>query len=386
MSDQKDAPVTEPTVAPVTDPVAEKLKKFGATDDVVVNIKTLGVESVDDLIRLEDKELVAAGFNIIQARKLLEGVAPAPQSEHILDNTALDVLLPGVQDDESWLKSLKTGGVLKVDTSTITAAVRAALAKRVSLYDVPAKLVTAMEAFSEESEEQVNPLFYSLRKQVTRRDYAAVFEAVEGLDGTFVTEKRKTQLLGRLEQNLWPALISFNQQLVPWHDAFILATRDLGSVLGRIMPGAVLGAGITQPVPDTAVLQDAADTVKDAINKVFAGTGVQIAAALAYEATEIKKILADPRLPAFTGAVNREQMLKKLNVAVPASYPRLETNLTKYVLAVAGLEDQASGQEEYGYLNALRLLGDQIDWSQLGGGLVGGGISTLGRTSRRSEL
>ena len=130
--------------------------------------------------------------------------------------------------------------------------------------------------------------------------------------------------------------------------------------------------------PDTASLRDAADAVKDAINKAFAGTGVQISAALAYEAQEIKKSLEDPRLPALVGVANREQLLKKLGVAVPATYPRLETNVTKYVLGVLGLEDQAAGNEELSYLGALFMLGSQIDWSQLNGT---GSLSRLGGRS-----
>ena len=62
-------------------------------------------------------------------------------------------------------------------------------------------------------------------------------------------------------------------------------------------------------------LSSKSDAVKDAINKAFAGTGVQISAALAYEAQEIKKSLEDPRLPALVGVANREQLLKKLGVA-----------------------------------------------------------------------
>ena len=104
----------------------------------------------------------------------------------------------------------------------------------------------------------------------------------------------------------------------------------MGGNAGALPPGLM-------QAPDTAVLRDAADAVKDSVNKVFAGTGVQIASALAYEAAEIKKSLEDPRLPAMIGVAYREQMLKKLGVAVPATYPRLETNLTKYILGVMSL-------------------------------------------------
>lgn len=351
------------------DEVTSKLREFGATDEVIEQVRRLGVESAADLAELTEHDLIDAGMPVVKARKLLAGVIPSPvvDSAAMLNTASFDSVLPAVQDDESWLKALKTGGVLKVDQSTVVAAVRAALAKRVGLYDVPSKLSTAMETFADESEEQVDPTFFALRKQMTRRNYAEIFAAIDGLDGTFVTEKRKAELLGRLDRLLWPAIAGFNTQLKGWQESWMQGAANPAMLMMALMGG---GAGALPPgvmqAPDTAVLRDAADAVKDAVNKVFSGTGVQIAAALAYEATEVKKSLEDPRLPALIGVANREQMLKKLGVGVPATYPRLETNLTRYVLAVMNLEDQSAGQEELGYLSALFMLGNQIDWSQLG--------------------
>ena len=382
MSDIKDTQA--PEAAPVVDEIATKLQEFGASDDVITKVKDLGVESVGDLANLTETDLVGAGLPVVKARKLLAAVKPAPSSVDtaVMNSAAFDGLLPSVQDDESWLKALKTGGVLKVDQSTIIAAVRAALAKRVGLYDVPAKLVEAMERFAEESDEQVDPTYFALRDMLTRRSYGDIFSAVPGLSGSYVTEARKKQLLTRLDQYLWPNLAGFNAQLKGWQESWMQGAANPAMMMMALVGG---GAGALPPgvmqAPDTAVLRDAADAVKDAVNRVFAGTGVQIAAALAYEATEIKKSLEDPRLPALVGVANREQMLKKLGVAVPATYPRLETNLTKYVLAVMNLEDQAAGQEELSYLGALFMLGNQIDLGQLTGRSNAATLRNIGATA-----
>ena len=382
MSDIKDTQA--PEAAPVVDEIATKLAEFGANDDVVAKVKELGVESVGDLADLTETDLVGAGLPVVKARKLLTAVKPAPAAVDtaVMNSAAFDGLLPSVQDDESWLKALKTGGVLKVDQSTVIAAVRAALAKRVGLYDVPSKLVEAMERFAEESEEQVDPTYFALRDMLTRRSYGDIFSAVPGLSGSYVTEARKKHLLARLDQYLWPNLAGFNAQLKGWQESWMQGAANPAMMMMALVGG---GAGALPPgvmqAPDTAVLRDAADAVKDAVNRVFAGTGVQIAAALAYEATEIKKSLEDPRLPALVGVANREQMLKKLGVAVPATYPRLETNLTKYVLAVMNLEDQAAGQEELSYLGALFMLGNQIDLGQLTGRSNAATLQNIGATA-----
>jgi hypothetical protein len=360
-------PVTEPAV----DDVTAKLLELGVDSVAVDNIMNqLGVATVDDLKMLTEADLVSAGLKVVQARKLIGAVAPVATvaDASALGAAAFDTILPTVASDESWLEALKAGGVLKVDQSTVTAAIRAALANKVGLFDIPAKLTEAMEQFADANDEQVDASFYALRKQITRRSYAEVFAAIDGLDGNFVTDARKKQLFERVNHYLWPAIIGFHGQLQGWQEAWMQGAANPAMLMAAFMPGSVgMPPGMMAP-PETAVLRDSADAVTDAINRVFAGTGVQIASALAYDAVQIKKSLENPRLPAMIGAANREQMLKQLGVAVSATYPRLETNLTRFVLAILQAKDQPAGNEEYQYFGTLCMLGQQIPWDQLGRG------------------
>ena len=368
-----DPPVelTTATAATTTtdDAVTTKLKELGVGDEAISRIRVLGVNEVSDLRYLKEETLISAGLNVVQAAKLVEAlVPPAPVAEATaLGAATFDAVLPTVASDASWLEALKTGGVLKVDQSTVTAAVRAALAKKVGLFDIPTKLADAIERFADSNEEQVDASFYALRKQITRRNYAEVFAAIDGLDGSFVTDKRKQQLLERVDKHLWPAIYDFHGQLQNWQEAWMQGAANPAMFMAALMPGSVgMPPGMMAP-PETAVLRDSADAVADAINRVFAGTGVQIAAALAYDAAQIKKTMEDPRLPSMIGAANRDQMLKQLGVAVSATYPRLETNLTRFVLATLQAKDQPAGNEEYQYFGSLYMLGQQIPWDQLGG-------------------
>ena len=135
-----------------------------------------------------------------------------------------------------------------------------------------------------------------------------------------------------------------------------------------VMSGAKLPPRALMAMPETGIVRDFADDVADSINKCFAGTGVQISAALAAEALRIRKALENPQLPQMIGVANRELMLKELGVAVSAGYTRLEQNLTRFVLATIQLKDQAAGDEEIAYLSSLKTLGGQIPWDQLGTG------------------
>ena len=142
--------------------------------------------------------------------------------------------------------------------------------------------------------------------------------------------------------------------------------------------GANAGIGMITP-PDTAQLHDAGDALIDAINRIFRGTGVQVAAAMAYDANTIRNTLEDPRLPAMVGVKNRELMLKKIGASVSSNYVRLEQNLVKYVLGFAK-HDAVTSDVEVNYFVALYQLGAQINWGELGGTYGGTGASVTGLT------
>lgn len=365
---------TSTTTDVAVDPVKAKLLELGATEEVATKVMNdLGATTVEHLNSLTEADLVEAGMQKLPAREavkqLQKAAVEASAAASSTSNFSFDSILPAPPDDASWLSALKAGGVLKIDESTVISAVRAALASRAGLYDVPSLLVKEMEAFADKNEEQVDPEFFKLRKQLTRTSYADIFAAVEGMDGSYVTESRKKELLRRIDDRLWSGTVGFYATLKNWYESWATGATNptlLLGLLGSAMNGGVaMPPGMMQP-PDTGVLRDEAAAVADAINKVFSGTGVQISAALAYDAAQIKETLTNPRLPAMIGAANREQMLKQLGVAVSPTYPRLEQNLTRFVLAILHAQDQPAGNEEIQYFGSMYMLGSQIPWDQLG--------------------
>jgi len=372
--------VITPTAAPavVSDDVCAKLTAYGATESVIEKIvDDLGVETMEDLASLEVDDLTAAGMKLAKARKLVAemkgsnkpaATAPAVTAEverRTIQNQFSD-LLPGIPSDESWLNALKTGGILKVDESSYIAAIRAALADRAGLYNVPEALSKAMEKYADETEEQVDPTFYALRKSLTRRTYGDIFAAIDGLDGTFITESRRKEFLRRIHDNLWPAIAESYHTLDGWYQTYRASFSDPSTLITALSGGAAGAMGMITP-PDTASIHDAGDTLVDSINRVFRGTGVQVAAALAYDANVIRNTLEDPRLPSMIGTKNREMMLKKIGANVSSNYIRLEQNLVKYVLAFAK-HDTVTSDVEVNYFIALWQLGTQVNWNELGGG------------------
>ncbi len=366
---------TTTTNVDVSNPVMARLDELGVEKSVAEKIiSDLGATSIDDLVGLNESDLVSSGMKPLPARtlisKLQKANIEAASSTAASGTVNFDGILPEVPDDTSWLSSLRAGGVLKVDQSTVIAAIRATLAHRAGLFKVPTMLVTLMEQFADENDEQVDAEYFKLRKDLTRRSYGEIFEAIDGLDGTYVTEGRKKQLFDRIDTRLWPEIIAFYAALKSWNEAWMQGTANPAMMMNLLLATrtghGAMPPGMMQP-PDTGVLRDAAASVADATNKAFAGTGIQIASALAYDAVQIRNTINNPRLPALVGAANKEQMLKKLGVAVSPTYQRLETNVTRFVLAVMQSEDQAGGNEELQFFGSLYMLGSQIPWETLGG-------------------
>jgi hypothetical protein len=236
-----------------------------------------------------------------------------------------------------------------------------------------------MERNAESLEEPVSMEFFEVQKMLTERNYAEIFAAIPGATGRYATQTRKDALLDKTNRALWSALTSFQTQLSGFLDSWQKGMSNPLTMVGIL--NAVSGGISTLPPnmmapPPTDTLRDAAEGVITSINGIFAGTGIIVAMALAYDAQQIRKALENPNLPAQVGAANREQMLKKLNVAVSSDYPRLESNLKRFTLGIIELPNVTAGQTELTYIAALYQLGVMIPWDQLGN--ISGKVTGIG--------
>lgn len=396
MSGDKNNSTAAPTQAPAvdvpqtTDEVVAKLGTFGVSEAEAVKLKDeLGVETLDDLGLLTEAHLISIGYKPIPARRLAAALQPpVPEATANQANAAVIAsILPQVPDYASLLDQLRSGGVLKVDRSTVTGLVQAWAASRAGLFDITEKLAAEIKAYAERNDEPVDPtVYYRLKNQLTRTRYGDLFAAIEGFDGRSVTAAAKKDLMAKVDQKLWPAVRAFQDRLSGWHDSWwagannpLALQNTLLAIGGAGRPGVMPSTG---QAPDTGGLHDEADRVNDAANRIFAGEGVQIAAAVTFEATKVREVLADPSLPARIGAANHEQMLKQLGVTVSAADPRFERDLVQYVLAILQVKNLGGGSDnELLYFDTLWQLGNQINWNQLGGD--SGSLSRLGGAAIR---
>ena len=280
-------------------------------------------------------------------------------------NFSLDVL-PSLPDEDSFISALKAGGELKVGKTEVICAMKAAIANHLGLFDLPEIIKTKMEEFAEANEEPCGADFFTLRNLITKRNYADVLSVLH-VDGSFVTVSRKNSFLDKLDNSLWNSLHDFNGRLTAWQQSWMQGGNPgmlAMAFAAAATPGMQLPPGLMAP-PDAAMVRDAAEVFINKINKVFAGIGIVIARALAYEAHSIKEVLENSSLPASIGATNREQMLKMLGVDITADYVRLETNVTRFALAAMDLPKISAGSQETVYLGAMLQLGLSIQWDKL---------------------
>lgn len=291
-------------------------------------------------------------------------------------------ILPAVPDESSFLEMLKTGGVLKVQETEVVSAVKAAFAKMVGLYELPDKILAKMEEFALKQDEPCGEAFYKLQKMLTQKRYGEIL-TVLGVDGNYANESRKKEFLKRLDSKLWDALINFHAQLKQWVDTWTQGMSTPNAMMMVLAAGAKGAAGLPpglMEAPDVTPLRSAAEEVVNDINRIFAGPGIPVARALAFDATRIMGILSDPTLPALTGAATKEQMLKDLKANVGNDIIRTEQNVTRYILAIMSLPKVPS-DSEVNYFSAMIELGNAINWNiftgKLSGKLSGIGSATV---------
>lgn len=388
MSEEK---ITKTETATTENPVSTKLKEYGADDAVVTAVTDLGVETVEDLSMLDESDLTAAGMKLVKARKMLADLkaaaAPAKAAETPIApapmmTASLDGILPNLPDDGAWTTAMREGGSIRVEDATYIAGIRTLFAHRCGMFDVPAKLLDLMEKTANEADEPVAEAYWKLRNQINRHEYSSILAALEGVNGRAVTEKSRKEFLRRVETEMVPAIRESWIALDNWYTSMLASASNpaaLFSSIAGMMGGAAAPVGVT--IPPTDGVRDASESLRNEINHAFRGTIIPTAACFAVDAKDITETLDNKSLPTLVGAINREQMLKKLGLNVTANYARQEGILARYVLGFVKFYDEASGNDVQ-YLTALWQLGNQINWEMLGIAPSKGGVTTFGGSTR----
>jgi hypothetical protein len=260
------------------------------------------------------------------------------------------------------MKGLQIGGVMKIGDATLQAALRVFFADRFGLFDVRKKVRDMMVAQANKIQEPVDPMYWKVLDDITRRDYGDLFNAITGLKGSYFTEKHRSVFIDRIRKELCPAIRDGYNAVAGWIDGYNTMMANPAS-WGAFIHGNAFGTP-TSACPPFDSVADASATVKDAINKVFRGTYLPVAAAMAKDAMDASALLNNSSLPALLGCETKEIMLKALDLNITASTTRGEKYFIQFVIGLVKYDTEAPGNE-LNYIQALYNVGREIPWSLL---------------------
>jgi hypothetical protein len=297
--------------------------------------------------------------------KLLRDPKAVPASGTNGGGPVLTLLPTLPESDAKFLEELRVGGILEPEPNDVLAAVRAGFAQRFEFFNLPQTIRDKMEEFAYANDKSCGAEYYEMEKMVTSRQYGDVLSAT-GVTGSFVSVRKRKEFLRRVDVYLWASINDFHNTLNSWMTGWQATANNPTALLS-----ALSGNGANNPLaqlatqaPDLSPVRDAAESVVNNINKVFAGPGIPVARALAYDAVKITEVLENEKLPALLGAGNKEQMLKELGVAVGSDHVRLQHNLAKYAFGIMSLE-KVTAEEEQMYALQMYQLGVAIPWEKV---------------------
>ncbi len=354
--------------------VGQKLKSLaGSDDDVGVEL----LENVNDTPDVDVKALFSTdGVALARLNKAIRELRAVPAATPSMTTSSgtsnapaafSPAVLPVVPDDNSFLDALKAGGVAKVDAIDVVAAAQVLLADTVGVYGIEATVSERILERYEGLGEPCPAIYYELRKEANRRSYADVLNAL-GASGTDMSQAAKSRLLQKVKP-LYGNLRAFQNRLEGWWDSWMAQGQNPALMMQALMS---MGSGMANPLaqmaqqpPDTSAVISAQEGLIDTLNGMFGGTGKVVARAMAADALTTRKTLENPDLIGAIGASSREEMLKKLGLAVSSDIVRANRDVSQYILGVMDLGKKSTA-ELPAYIVALMTLGKQIPWETLG--------------------
>lgn len=366
------ATALESVVGDVTDGAIDLLGNPDDTPDADIKTALAGLKVPTALVN-------KAIRGIRNAPAPAPAAAPAPAPAAMAPTVrAAEVMLVSAPGDDDLLKALKLGGRPEFEPVNVAAVVRAAVARRNGVFDLPERLVDAIRNESRKQRKPNPPILIQVRRELAKRsNVAAIFADLfpeEGKGGSaYVSEKDKTETLKALD-GIWPALIAFQGRLRAFRMEAMTAAMTAGmatqmsggfgfSAMG-LDPSMLMGVNL-----DTSSYVDDVEGIIDALNGVFMDQGLYASRVLAEEGARLTGILKMDGLVSAVGCTNYEDMLRELRIGVTADVIRGQTDLATWLINVVTLQEKDSASLP-GVLLALCMLGDRIPWEKLSAGSV----------------
>ena len=271
-------------------------------------------------------------------------------------------------DDESFLAILKTSGIQQPLDATVVAGIKAYLASKKGLFDLPKILLDKMQTAAESLNKPIRGgEFAEVRRIIVERDYAAILDAIDGQGcARYIDGDKRKKVLERVKSTLLPALVSFHGALQNYRTGL---QESLGqNVMMAFMSGnqqAMEMARMSMVMPNTMQLKSAAEKFVVKANATFAVWGEAAARCLASDAIQIKKVLQLPQLPGLCGYASAEDFMMNISKDVTSEDIALEANLARYAYLLLVLNRGVAADAEKTLIGELMQIDIAINWNSL---------------------
>lgn len=286
----------------------------------------------------------------------------APKDESVVTGTVSRSLLPAAPDEDSFLQSLRVGGVLRVDETDVVSLVRVGMFSAAGVDGLEKRLAEAVEEQAVKNGELAPAVFYELSKLDGRRRHADVLEALEA-KGLSITEARKKAMLAKAPELIFQAR-RHADRVKAWTENWGSTAANPAVVFAALAGGR---GGVSLPpmeAPSAQPVVDSSLAFIDAVNKLFAGTGKPVVRALADDATRTLRVLDLPGLLPALRMANKEELLRTFDLGVSADLIRAERDLSTFVRATLQTDRQSAADLPM-YLWEMNQLAVNIPWDSL---------------------
>lgn len=356
---------TPPVVTPI-DPVTARLTELGVDSKYFAKIKSLGIETVTDLVFLSEADLVADPdkMPVIQARKLIKAVVPVATSAVTAPVSASPrntmVAASNVRLAEppastaGWLSDLCAIKPQIIAPITVVTGVKAAMADAWGYFQLPRRMMRMLRRAADDIGEGVPDLYFELQNLTAARRYGALVAWMQGR-GAACTVGERNRFLTKVQTKLWDAIDAFYMELETWRKGR-RESQDPSEAMANAFAGEL-------QIYDATPVRTAVLALGSNINFTFSGTGVYAATALALDREKLQEVLKTLDFRLF-GVQSREKLLADLECAVPPEMLAAEATIGKFLWNAMALKDMAAGgYDEQKFLIELASIGTSRPWN-----------------------
>jgi len=285
-------------------------------------------------------------------------------------------LLIQAPSDDDMLKALTTTERPVFEPANIASVIRAAVARRLGVYDLPKTLAEAIRASSRAHHIPNPPIFRVVNREARRRtSVGAIVDDMVSEDQpkSLYVDQADIDRAFKAMDKIWPVLIDFQVRLRGFRNEAYVASLNMTAQsrigtpapdLFGINPLDLVGIKL-----DPKPIVDQVENLVFDLNEIFEDQGLDASRILGERAARFTRILELEGLPAAVGTLDHKAMMSKLDIRITQAMLTDQAKLITWLINVVRL-GEIDASRLPAMLVYLAKIGDEIPWNSISGGFA----------------